>query len=408
MQKPSTVRRPDLYRLGAAPLLAAALLSPALGHADSATFVHNGVAGFVVSDIKYALAGNPGGAGLCPDGMSQQVAEVFAQTAAGKRRAGESDADYGKRVEEGGKSLSHGPNGEDYCQNPETAPADPHYRTLPATTTATALGIDIDGGKRPSACAQEEFSGPNGERGIDNQFYRLVGCSRSFQPEGQSNGFSVEMLSGSWGILINLVGVDDLHNDASIEVQINAAADPLQLSPTRVPLSYATYANDQDPRFRATTRGRLKDGVLTTDPVDVRFHHVVNSMRLERELRDARLQLTLSPEGVLKGYLAGYTPIDSMYDLQFGYRQGRDGKGNLSPLRIYSAHGAGRVLGYTCPGAYQALHRLADGHPDPASGQCTSISTQYQIEAVPAFVVDVATRSQNAALEKSEEANHAQ
>ncbi len=405
MQMPSTALRPLIRTLIHTTLFAAA----AMPAAHAAPFVRDGVAGFVVSDIKYALGDDQqSGDELCTDGMSLHVAEIFALTTAGKRRPGESDDAYGKRLEEGGQRLSRGPNGEDYCLNPEAAPPEPHFRTL-SSTSATALGIDLDANQekdaRPAACARSEFTGPGGERGIDNQFYRLVGCSRSFQPAGQSNSFAIEMLSGAWGILLTVSGIDDLRNDDAVEVGIFANADPIQLSPTRAPLDYATYAGDQDPHFRAVTRGRIDNGVLTTEPVDVRFHNVVNSMRLERVLRDARLQATLSDDGKLSGYLSGYTPLESLYDNQFGYRQGRSGNGELAPLPLRSgtANGAARVLGYTCPGVYQAMHRLADGHPDPASGQCTSISTQYRIEAIPAFVVDAETRSSNAELDRQRE-----
>jgi len=137
--------------------------------------------------------------------------------------------------------------------------------------------------------------------------------------------------------------------------------------------------------------------------VDVRFHWVVNSIRLERPLRDARVQMTLSEDGVLEGYMAGYTPVEAMYDLQFGYRDGKDANGQPAPLRLRagSAMGAARVLGHTCNGAYYALHELADGHPDAETGKCTSISTQYRLKAIPAFVVDTKTQSVNEDLERA-------
>jgi hypothetical protein len=157
---------------------------------------------------------------------------------------------------------------------------------------------------------------------------------------------------------------------------------------------------DQDPRFRAKTHGRITNGVLTTDPVNVRFHNVTNSIRTERPLQHARLQMTLSEEGVLTGYLAGYTPVEAMYDYAFGFRNGKNGAGEPSPLplRFGTANGAARVLGYTCPGVYHALYRYADGDPDPQTARPTSISTQYRISAIPAFVVDIATKSTNAVL----------
>ncbi len=372
-----------------------------------APFVRDGKAGFVVSHIKYALAdGSPDLAVACPDGMSLQVEEIFAMTREGKRKPGESDADYAKRLQAGGRALSTGPTGEDLCMNPEMAGPDTHYRTL-KVDDIPVFGIDLDGqattaSAKPASCAQVDLPSAKGEQGIDNQFYRLVGCSRSFQPDGQSNGFEIEMHTGSWGILLTLGDIDDLRNDDHVDVGIYANADPVQLSPARAPLAYATYAMDPDPRFRATTTGRIENGVLTTAPVDVRFHHVVNSIRLERPLKDARLQLRLSEDGTLDGYLAGYTPVEDLYDYQYGFRngQGGDGKPAPLPLRSGSANGAARVLGHTCAGVYQAMHELADGHPDAQSGKCTSISTQYQVQALPAFVVDVASASKNQGLKE--------
>jgi hypothetical protein len=364
--------------------------------------VQNHSAGFVVSDIKYALSADTQKAGACPNGLSKNVSDIFAMTSEGKRRKGEADEDYAKRLNEGARKLSTAPNGQNLCMNPEAGKPDPNYRTV-RSTSVPVDGIDLDAGgpsSRPATCPRVDLTGMHGERGIDNQFARLVGCSPSWQPNGQSNGFVIEMLTGSWGILITLSGVDDIRNDDSVEVGIFANGDPIQLSPTRKPLAYATYAVDQDPRFRAKTKGRIKDGVLTTEPVDVRFHSITNGMRFERPLLHALVQANISEDGLLEGYLAGYTPVEAMYDVQFGYRNGKDGKGDLAklPLRLGTGNGAARVLGYTCPGVYFALREYADGDPDPQTGSCTSISTQYRFSAIPAFVVDVPTTSVNAKL----------
>jgi len=69
-------------------------------------------------------------------------------------------------------------------------------------------------------------------------------------------------------------------------------------------------------------------------------------------------------------------------------------------LRSGSSSGQARVQGHTCHGAYYALHEYADGHPDPETGKCTSISTQYRIKAIPTFVVDLETESVNETLVK--------
>jgi hypothetical protein len=97
-----------------------------------------------------------------------------------------------------------------------------------------------------------------------------------------------------------------------------------------------------------------------------------------------------------------------MYNLQFGFRDGKDGNGNLSPERLRSVSSIGYAIttGHTCEGAYQAILANADGHRDPATGRCTSISTQYRISAVPAFAVDAATSSVNQDLDRAPTRNY--
>lgn len=371
--------------------------------ARDGSFLRDGEAGFVVTQFDWALGPDAKETSACPSGMTKNVVEIFGGRPEGQRRSGEGDEEYSKRLEDGGKAISAGPDGRNFCLHPEIAPLDPHTSML-LSAQARADGIDLDGKiSRSSADARSgrlDFVGPKGEQGIDNQLWRAVGCNRSFQSDGQSRGFATEMYTGSWGILITLGDVDNLKNDDDVEVGIYANADPIQLSPTREALEYATYAMDQDKNFRATTTGRIVDGVLTTDPVDVRFHKVTNGIYLERPLRAARIQAKLSPQGILKGYLAGYTPAAALYDYQFGFRNAKDASGKLAAMarRLGTSNGAARVLGHTCQGIWQSLHRLADGHPDAKTGRFTSISTQYMFEARPAFVVDVDTSSVNKAL----------
>jgi hypothetical protein len=361
----------------------------------------NGEAGFVVTEIAYAL-GPDADAGACPNGMTAGVPgliEAYAKSPAGARGEGETDQAFERRAS---RAVHTAAGGENLCMHPELGAADSGWRMV-SGKGLTVPGIDLDGPGRPvrgETCAHEDFLGPEGQRGVDNQWYRVIGCTTGFQSTGQANGWQIEMHTGSWGILLSLKGVDDVRNDNDVEVGIYANADPIQLSAARAALPFATYAVHRDPRYRATTRGRIVDGVLTIDPVDVRFINVVNSMNDDRVLRGARLRLTFTADGGMEGYLAGYTPVEDMYNVQFGARASRNAKGELAPerLRLQTSMGRAGALGHTCHGAYQALYKAADGHRDPKTGRCTSISTQYRIRVAPAFVVDVPTQSVNTEL----------
>ena len=93
-------------------LVLAALLSSPVPLVAEPSFVQHGTAGFVLSELRYALADDAEKTGACRRGMSLNVAEIFTATPAGKRHKGESDKDYGERLEQGGKQLSTAPNGQ--------------------------------------------------------------------------------------------------------------------------------------------------------------------------------------------------------------------------------------------------------------------------------------------------------
>jgi hypothetical protein len=392
----------------------AALAMAVFGLADGQTnLIEDGKAGFVVHEWGNAGARGPS---VCPNGRSLGYRQIYERSAEGRRRAGESEGDFSNRLQAGGYKFAV-VDGENLCAFPALA-ADPHYRTM-NDTIVLAYGIDLDAQystlkSRATAntCPHSDFRGVTGESGVDNQYLRLVGCSGTAPPDtGASHTGWLPpaqekkentMLEGGWGILISLRGVDNLQNDDNVEIGIYANADPIELSANREPIMYASYAADQDPRFRGETRGRIANGVLTTDPVNVRFHWLVAGFHLERPLDHAQIRAKFNVNGTMEGYLAGFTPLEAMYDMQYGFRNAKDDSGRPVSSGLVSAlaTGAASAMGRSCNGAYAALHALADGDRDPTTGQCTSLSTQYFFRATPAFVVDVQTRTANDSLTK--------
>ncbi len=407
----------EMLRYAAAALALGSVSVLALGNivpeADGQTnVVQNGQAGFIVHGFGNALA-RPGQIeAMCPDGRSMGYRQIFAESEEGQRREGEEADAHEARVNAGAFALAT-VDGQNLCSNPELGAEDPHYQTMDARDIV-AFGIDLDGQSStsngrpaPGTCAHNDLVGADGRRNVDNQMARVVGCDGAGEqyaaldqdgelPRGE-NGVSETMLQGGWGILISLRGVDNLQNDDSVEVGIYASADPIQLTPARdAAVPHSTYAIDQDPRFRAETTGRIRNGVLITEPVDVRFHWLPAGMRSERPLNHARLHVSFGADGGMEGYLAGYTRVEDMYDINYGFRNARNDAGELIGPRVGGLTVLGNsVMGRTCHGAYRAMYELADGDPDPETGRCTSISTQYWLRATPAFIVDTQTSSLN-------------
>lgn len=236
-----------------------------------------------------------------------------------------------------------------------------------------AYGFDLNrayGKVRPAYyCQHENFISPEGEEGVDNQWYRALGCLQTFRPGGLLHEyFNAGMRAGEFSILISIDGIDNPANDDEVQVGFYTSADPKAVA--KQPGSTAgglRVLNDK--YYHAVVRGKIKAGVVTTEPVHMRFQ--VSPLLHEMEIRDARAQFQLAPDGSMKGLLGGYQEI------QF-----------LSYWAI-NRHMEEKVpTGATvCTSFSKTVAAFADGYPDPKKdGPCGWISVAYQFEAVPAKV----------------------
>ncbi len=304
--------------------------------------------GLVLSSFGFVFP-EPSGAAACPAGFSRGPVE---RAAAGLP-----------------------PLAED-CAAPG-ADGDPEFRTMDGP--ATLAGFDIDGlsstklAPAPGECAHDDFSGPAGETGFDNQLWRAIGCIRGFQPNDAVDGV-VEgaVRDGSMTILVEVRGVDDPRNDDDVEVQLFSSRDAPPIGADGSVLPYGTLSVDPDPRFHSTVgRGRIVDGVVTAGPMDIRLRLNIQIVVGELTFRDAFVRLVLAEDGTAQGGIHGFAPIDDVYEI-FGRQAG--------------TIGGKEALGYSCSGLHAALVSQADGHFDPATGTCTSLSASYRLFGIPAFV----------------------
>jgi hypothetical protein len=314
------------------------------------------------------------GDGDCPDGVNPEIDWKAVFLLEGKSAeeiarliAHPNSLDYRNAA------INRGPHGENVCAMPTVVP-DPGLKTVQGRL---AYGLNLDGTEDGAAtaksCKHEKFVSPDGVQGIDNQLYRVMGCSKSYRGKDHSgfvSGYINERMrtEGMRTYLIEITGMKDPRNDDDVEVGFYVGADPL------VPDSGAgvqfdtTQRINKDPRWRNLVHGRIKDGVLTTDVFELNL--LGDPMWVpEFHFRSARLRLELLADGTTKGVVGGYLDIPSLY---FDAAK--------SPLTETLSSG-------NCPATYYAFKRMADGYPDPKTGECDFISTAFAIEAVPAFLV---------------------
>ena len=271
----------------------------------------------------------------------------------------------------------------DACQDPLAQP-DPGFLTLDGP--ATVHGLDLDGVASAQndpgvSCAHDDFAGHDGATGIDNQFWRLMGCVRGYRPNDLMDRLhqaGTTITEGGYALLMEINGVDDLRNDDEVEVQLLSANHGVTVDASGDLMRDVSYTAHADARFHApVARGRIEDGVLTTDPVDVRYKVKQQTMDNEFWLRSARFRAEIQEDGSIVGLVGGYWDVENLFstlnEQWIGkYHQGRN---------------AARSRGFMCAGIYHAMPRVADGHPDPETGRCTSISTALHFRALPAFVI---------------------
>src|SRR5581483_11813107 len=254
--------------------------------------------------------------------------------------------------------------------NPFTAP-DPGMQ---AVAGRIAEGFNLDGDAKTGG-----FTSPTGEKGIDNAFYRALGCIGSYRGMPYSAAMSVrsndKMLEGMYTMVIRLSGNKSAMNDDAATLEIGYSPDHVnKQTDGRASTSYSfrIVKNDQYNKLKAV----IKDGVLETKPVSElhapRFGWFPNQMG-DADFHQGRLRLEIGPDGFASGLIGGYRDWRDLYTEDTFTQSG-------ATVETRDHH--------DLIGMYYALKRNADGMPDPRTGQKMGISIAYRLKAVPAYVID--------------------
>jgi hypothetical protein len=265
--------------------------------------------------------------------------------------------------------------GIDVYMNPQAAP-DPGLQEV---TGKISLGFNLDGDANTGG-----FVNPDGEMGVDNQLYRALGCHMSYRAIPYHAVLSVrgndKMLEGLYTIVVRVSGEGpDPMNDQNAVVEIGYSPEPVVKDANgkvAQDYSYRIAKSAQYTRLRAT----VKNGVVSTEQVpNLRMPQFAwyETNRGEVNFQKGKLQLALNKDGTMSGVVGGYL------DWRHFYSMDAFNKPSGAFSREYYYH-------QNQVGIYYGLKRLADGMPDPLTGQNTAISAAYRFTAQPTFVVDPA------------------
>jgi hypothetical protein len=369
----ATARR--LAYAGTTALMTACLLAAAApeGHAGtaSASPTDTGPAkprtlGFAVTAFPYALYK---GKDDCPDGLAMAAKEIYLAATTPAERARLTKPENLKEFEQ---KAYHTTDGKDLCQAPDYPRAP---QRTPASKISYGMSLDgtADGAATDNTCAHEKFKTPDGEV-VDNQSYRVLGCSSNFRGFPGEEGYleslkNASFKDGGTTILIEVMGITDGRDDENVTVGVYNGSSPMMIDANGHMLPYASLTVTSDEKFRALAHGKIVDGVLTTEPADIALTYDFGGYPSYFHFKGARIQLELNADGTAKGMLAGYVAASDV---------------DLTP---HSKQESAEMIGYDCPTFAQAVKRFADGYKDPKTGQGTALSTAFNIQAIPAFVI---------------------
>lgn len=239
-----------------------------------------------------------------------------------------------------------------------------------------AEGMNLDGlvspdGDLPS-CGMRDFTSPEGEPGIDNQFGGLLPVIESYV--GSEN--IGQLLAGAIanGQLLILMAIDDLDdpvNDDEVSVRIAAGLGLPLLDAQGKFITYQTFGIDRETAPVSTVKASVKDGVLLIGPGEAALPVRVLDARFNLDLHGVRGRIELTPDegggGLsMKGTLGGGLAV-------------ADFKGIVTSLNI------GQDVISMATGL---VGLLADLARDEEEAKCLQVSAALRIEATPAFILE--------------------
>jgi hypothetical protein len=264
------------------------------------------------------------------------------------------------------KMAFRGKNFASVYKDPETYP-DPGILPMEGKL---AEGINLDDDSKTG------LTSLTGEKGIDNEFYRALGCWKSFRgPPRLSSGAQTvndPMREGQWTMLLVFHGAgNDPMNDDNVRVGLYTSGDAMVKSGDGKIVRDYTFGIKPDAKYEGVFPAKAKNGrVTSTAPVDMMMRDPSpGAVRSGLEVLRGQIDFTFKPDGSLAGYLGGYRPWAPVY---FGWSS----FGQVNEVLTW----------IDLPAAWYAMKRHADFSPSGPGGEKTHISFALRIDALPAYV----------------------
>jgi len=226
-------------------------------------------------------------------------------------------------------------------------------------------GFDLDDDEGAGDCGVADLDSPDGVPGVDNQFGSVMSTLPSTVEAVLPDAIAYAILTGNMTVLVEVVGVADLSQDAqaAVAVRLGSGAPIVhgeQIAPGQ------TFGLDADPLLGFAAQASVSDGVVLAGPFDMDLRLDFLGTPVAFTLRRTRLRMEASADGSATGVIGG---VISLTDVQ----------GILSLLGGDDTE-LRNLLEALVP-------NLVDARTTP-EGDCDGISAALELTAIPAFITD--------------------
>jgi hypothetical protein len=232
-----------------------------------------------------------------------------------------------------------------------------------------APGFDLDG--RVStvddylSCGKADFVDPDGVRGIDNRLASLIPVIRDQVGDAVDGLVQGAINDGELVILTEVENVDDMTNDACVNVgvQIGLRKRP-NLGTDGVIEAYQTFDADPNVPKSYVTKASIQNGVLTTGPFPLVIPMAFFDVSFTVHLENARFRFSIDDEGKTHGYVGG----------------------GILPREILEGVAEGNGVEQYLPAIRVAMDANTDLAFNDDTGKCERFSGALEFTGTPAFI----------------------
>ncbi|MBK9262672.1 MAG: hypothetical protein IPM54_23080 [Polyangiaceae bacterium] len=232
-----------------------------------------------------------------------------------------------------------------------------------------APGFDLDGRVSGAddylSCGKADFVDPDGVPGIDNRLASLIPVIKDQVGDAVDGLVQGAINDGELVILLELENVDDVANDACVNVgvQVGAKKRPT-LGTDGVIEAYQTFDPDPAVARSFVPNARIENGVLRTGSFPLAVPIAIFDVAFTIHMENAQLRFSIDEEGKVHGFLGG----------------------GMLPQELLDGVAEGAGVAQYLPAIKVAMEANTDLAYNDETGKCERFSGALEFSGTPAFV----------------------